>query len=348
MNIKSIIKEPWPRIIGIPLLALLLTYLVDGLGEGFLNEYLINLLFVFVIWNTDYYIIIRFRKIFPNLNETYKRIIATIFTVFLLNISVTFVVGFMLHILGVEGFNSYSGEEFEVNHFKIHITTIVLGLLYESGYFFESWKKQTIEIEQVKNQQLRSELIFLKNHISPHFLFNSLNTLVSLIDENPGLAIQFTEKLSQVYRYILQYKDKEVIKLETELDFIEAYSYLLNIRFENSLIITTHVDASFKQKYVAPLAIQMLVENAVKHNVVSLSRPLSIDIFVENGKSIVVKNNLQKRTNGVSSLKTGLENIKLRYKYICNRSVDVVETRKHFLVALPLIEIIKEPKYDLI
>lgn len=345
MKMKFLIKEPWPRIIGIPLLAVLIVFLSDSSGDTFLYKFLISLLFVTVMWNGDYYILMGFRKIYPNLNITLKRIIFTLISICIFNISADFLICFFMNFCNVEGFDNYFETIYDESLIRNFITTLIIVLLYESGYFFEKWKKQTIETEQVKSQQIRSELIVLKNQISPHFLFNSLNTLVTLIDENPILASKFTEKLSQVYRYILKYKDKEIVKLKTELKFIHDYSYLLKMRFEKSLTITISIDSEAREQYVAPLTIQMLVENAVKHNIVSISKPLMLDIYVENGKTLVVKNNLQRRSKGVNSLNTGLENIKQRYKLLGNRAVDVIETREHFLVAIPLLEIMKEHEY---
>ncbi len=346
MNFKHLLNEPWPRIIGIPLAAVVMTAVIDGFEENILQEFLINLLFISVMWNGDYYIILRYRKSYPKLSDTYKRVLSTILAVCSYNLFADFVLCSILAYFNVEGFDNYFDESFKTNISQNLITTAIIGALYEAGYFFERWKKQTIEIEQVKSQQLRSELNVLKSQISPHFLFNSLNTLVTLIHENPKHAAKFTEKLSQVYRYILQHKDKEIIQLKTELESIKAYNYLLNMRFESSLTISISIDeATILEKYVAPLTIQMLIENAVKHNVVSASKPLLVEIYTENGKSLIVRNNLQRKIIGVQSMKTGLENIRQRYKLLSDRRVDIIETRTHYTVALPLIEMAYEPKY---
>jgi len=323
----------------------LITVLTGGIDNFTWFDYLITITFTAVLWNGDYFIITTFRKSFPSLSDTVKRLVTTVLVVCGYNLFADYVLCSIFASLGLEGFGDYFGDEFGLNLSKNFITTIIIGTMYEAGYFFDRWKKQTIEIEQVKTQQLKSELNVLKNQISPHFLFNSLNTLVTLIHENQDQAANFTEKLSHVYRYILQYKDKEIIKLKTEMDFIEAYNYLLAMRFEQSLKINIRIEKQDLEKYVAPLTVQMLVENAVKHNIVSLSSPLTIDIYVEKGTSLIVRNNLQRKTDGVKSLKTGLENIRQRYKYLSNKEVDVIETREHFMVALPLIEVSQQPEY---
>jgi len=344
MKIITLLKEPWPRIIGIPLVALIICLLSGGENGFELIDYGVCLIFTAVLWSGDYFIITYFRKAFPLLSATPKRLVSTFLVVCGFNLFADFILCSTFSYIGFEGFGDYFGDEFGLNLSKNFITTIIIGTLYEAGYFFDRWKKQTIEVEQVKSQQLKSELNVLKNQISPHFLFNSLNTLVTLIHENPDQAAKFTEKLSQVYRYILQYKDKEIIKLKTEIDFISAYNYLLKMRFEKSLVVHIEIKHEDLEKYIAPLTVQMLIENAVKHNIASLSKPLSIDVYVENGSSLIVRNNLQLKTEGVESLKTGLDNIKQRYKYLSNKEVDVIKTREHFMVALPLIEVSPKPE----
>jgi len=326
--------------------SLIIALLSHGLTNLSLVEYSITLIFTAVLWNGDYFIITYFRRTFPNLASTPRRITSTIIVICGYNLLADYTLCSAFSYLGFDGFGDYFGDEFGFNLAKNFITTIIIGTLYEAGYFFERWKVQTIEVEQVKTQQLKSELNVLKNQISPHFLFNSLNTLVTLIHENQDQAASFTEKLSHVYRYILQYKDEEVIRLKTEMEFIKAYNYLLSMRFEKSLQINTKIESRDLEKHVAPLTVQMLVENAVKHNIASLTKPLRIDIYVENGSSLIVRNNLQRKTDGVKSLKTGLANIRQRYKYLSDRDVDVIETREHFMVALPLIELSPKPEYS--
>lgn len=197
--------------------------------------------------------------------------------------------------------------------------------------------------EKLKSQQLKSELSVLRNQISPHFLFNSLNTLVTLIHENQDRAAEFTEKLSQVYRYILQYKESEKVELRAELEFTQAYYFLMKMRFEDGLEMKFQIPEHLHEHGIAPLTLQMLVENAIKHNIVSTNKPLIIDIYSENDSSLIIRNNLQLKRSVQDSTKTGLKNIKKRYSYLVeDKSVDIIETREHFMVALPLLEPSKE------
>ncbi len=222
------------------------------------------------------------------------------------------------------------------------IAAFFIGSVYENVYFFEQWKSTIQANEALKNQQIRTQFEVLQNQMSPHFLFNSLNTLTTLIAEDQKIATEFTQKLSDVYRYILANKEKELVSIEEELEFAEAYLYLLKMRYPENLMATFSVDAEYQKKYIAPLTIQMLVENAIKHNVISKAHPLHIEVYVENDKSIVVKNNLQNKKVLEKSTKTGLTNIKNRYKYFGNREIDIITTAQNYLVAIPLISLVNE------
>ncbi|MGB6035842.1 MAG: histidine kinase [Cryomorphaceae bacterium] len=337
MKISFLIKEPWPRIIGIPIVGLIAGSLHNGWPVPF-ESFLQATVFTAVMWNGDYYIIKFFRNRWPSLDDTHKRILTTILAVCSYNILADYALCYVFN--SATESQEYWGSEMASNLLKNLLLTAIIGTLYEAGYFFSKWKKQTIEMEQLRSQQLRSELSVLKNQISPHFLFNSLNTLVTLIHENQDQAAKFTEKLSEVYRYILQYKNRELVKLSAEIKFSKAFIYLLKMRFEQGLNIELNLAEADKDKYVAPLTLQMLIENAVKHNVVSKNQPLSIQIYTEKGNTLIVKNNLQLKPSEGKSTYTGLENIKSRYALLTNREVDVIKTHTHFMVALPMVELV--------
>jgi LytS/YehU family sensor histidine kinase len=211
-------------------------------------------------------------------------------------------------------------------------------LTYDSVYFFTQWRKTIIETEKLKKENILGQLQSLKNQVNPHFLFNSLNTLVSIIPEDPDLAVEFTKKLSKSYRYILEIKDKEVITVREELEFLKAFEFLLKIRFGDNIHFDVQVAEEYQEMEIVPLALQLLIENAIKHNVVSSEKPLNISIYVERDK-LVVKNNLQKIKQVLPSTKTGLENIKNRYKFLANKTVDVIVTHTEFIVTLPLLQL---------
>ncbi len=214
------------------------------------------------------------------------------------------------------------------------ITFIVTFSLYSIG-FFKEWKKAIIREEELKRNILELEYASLKNQVNPHFLFNSLNVLTSLVGKNDD-AVKYIKKLSDVYRYLLENKDKQTVSLETELKFTEAYIYLHKIRFGENL--KSKINVSDKNFSIVPLSLQMLIENAIKHNIISEDEPLSIDIS-SSDKYIIVKNNLQVKNTRKTSLNIGLENIKKRYSYLTDKEVVIRKSNDSFVVKLPLLKI---------
>ena len=185
---------------------------------------------------------------------------------------------------------------------------------------------------------LASQYASLKNQISPHFLFNSLNTLTSLMYEDRDLASDFVTRLASTYRYILDNREHDLVDLEKELNFLDAYIFMMNVRHKNAVDITTEVDLDAKSYLIPTLSLQMLVENALKHNQYSKEKPLSITISTIQQDALVVRNNLQKRNNVGGTTKMGLQNIKKRYSYYTNKQVLIREEPEHFEVIIPLLK----------
>ncbi|MFN4994365.1 MAG: sensor histidine kinase [Bacteroidota bacterium] len=215
------------------------------------------------------------------------------------------------------------------------IITLLINSIFVANAFFRQWKRTLQEKEELKRTSLSAEFETLKSQINPHFLFNSLNTLTTLIEENPATATNFIHKLSDVYRYVLNQKEKETVTLGEELEFIQAYVYLNQIRFGNNLCVHIHVPAECRNKSIATLSLQMLLENAIKHNVISAKHPLQINISA-NGSELHIRNNLQRKMN-VESNGIGLNNIITRYGYLTKSQVEITETEDYFMVILPLI-----------
>lgn len=208
--------------------------------------------------------------------------------------------------------------------------------IYEAIFLFGQWKTALLNAEKLKQENLQSQFAALKNQVNPHFLFNSLNTLATIIPEDSDQAVEFVQKLSSVYRYLLQYKDDETVELKTELDCIEAYFFLQKIRFGDNLIVNITVPKQYFAKLIPPLTLQILVENAIKHNIISKQKPLHVDIYVDDAGMLVTRNNLQKKKSVESSTKIGLQNLINRFSYIFNQSIDIFETETDFLVKVPL------------
>lgn len=217
------------------------------------------------------------------------------------------------------------------------VITLFINTIFISVAFFKFWKSTIKEAEELKRESITAEFATLKNQINPHFLFNSLNTLSSLIDESPNLANQFVQKLSTVYRYVLTQKDKELVTLAEELSFVQSYIYLNQIRFASNLIVHIDVPAPCLQRKVVTLSLQILIENCIKHNIISAEKPLHITIQAEPN-TVTVTNSLQRKKTETNSNGIGLNNIVHRYSLIINAPVRIDETNEQFIVELPLIE----------
>jgi LytS/YehU family sensor histidine kinase len=214
------------------------------------------------------------------------------------------------------------------------IVTIIISLILHSREFLLRGRQATLDKEIHQKESIRAKYEALKSQISPHFLFNSLNALTNLVYEDQDKAAKFIKQVSEVYRYVLDTRDKEVVPLDEEKRFLESYLFLQQIRFGNKLIL--EVDLDKVRSLVAPLVLQMLVENAIKHNVISEEDPLRIRIFEQEG-FIVVENDLQRRSVLVDdSPGLGLDNIALRYEFLSDKKVQVIKNEK-FIVKLPII-----------
>jgi sensor histidine kinase YesM len=219
--------------------------------------------------------------------------------------------------------------------FRINLFLNILNLIF---FYIRKLRQTEIEAEEFKKISVQAQLQSLKNQVNPHFLFNNLNVLSALIVKNPETAVEFIERFSKVYRYVLQNQDKEIIELDSEIEFINSYLFLLKTRFNGSLNINLHINESARNAYVIPVALQMLIENAIKHNVGSQKKPLTVDVFTENDEKIVVRNNLQPKENHEPSTQIGLSNIAKRYHYLSSKQVEVIKENDAFIVKIPLLK----------
>jgi two-component system, LytTR family, sensor kinase len=218
------------------------------------------------------------------------------------------------------------------------VTSIFIIGLTEAFYHYELLHHMEQEKETLQRENLAAQYSSLKQQINPHFLFNSLNSLSSLISIDPDKAEAFVEELSRVYRYLLQKNQEELIPLGQELDFIQSYLHLLQTRFGNGLEVALCVPKEAHSFLMPPLTLQLLVENAVKHNEISVAKPLRLRIWLQEGERLVVANNLQKRNITVPSAGIGLGNIIARYRLLNHPYVEVRETEEEFAVTIPLIK----------
>ncbi|WP_128545239.1 sensor histidine kinase [Larkinella soli] len=224
--------------------------------------------------------------------------------------------------------------------------TYLYGLLvagfYEFLYYMEAWQKSNQEAEQLKKANLVSQLDSLKNQVKPHFLFNSLNTLTALVEKDQAQAVRFIAELSKVYRYLLQSNENALISLGGELQFTQAYFFLLQTRFGQGISLTVEGAEPYEHYLIPPLTLQMLVENAVKHNQVSISKPLCVGIGVEGGRWLSVTNNVQQKRVSIPTTGTGLANIAAKYRLLNQPEVQVMAEPSRFTVKVPLIQPVTE------
>lgn len=271
---------------------------------------------------------------------------------FLVNILTLFVV-FVINIIGnliysdfeiITSFKSSLRTAVFSGWFSMTITTIVYIVLLIR-------RKDKIEVNQQKTIAVKATTSFesLKNQLDPHFLFNSLNVLSALIEENPAKAQEFTVSLSKVYRYVLDQKDKNLITVEEELNFAKLYVSLLKVRFEDAILVHFSDTLDFTNYKIVPLSLQLLLENAVKHNIISDKKPLKIEIFKE-GDFIVVQNSFQKKQTFEKTSGIGLQNIINRYQLVSNEEIEIIQNNEFYKVKLPLLlsEVIFEHQEDLI
>lgn len=335
------IRDLWLRIAGIPLVAFVSVFFFYndrwiGGANTFGFCYGIALLTTIFFWELNRFIMRRCRLRFPGLEQTGVRISVQVF----LSILFSGLVSAMISLCFDE--SRFWGRNYGLGDYLYSLITtlgfvLVLSGVYESLFYYVRWRQSTREAEALKEANIQSQLESLKNQVSPHFLFNSLNTLSSLIAENPEEAVRFVNQLSRVYRYLLQSNQHRLTTVQDEIDFLKAYFFLLKTRFGEGLEMEIGIQEQHLRLLIPPLTLQILVENAVKHNVVSVSRPLLISLTSDAEGKIYVRNNLQKKTLNVISSGMGLANITAKYRLLNIPGLFVNELPDSFEVQIPLI-----------
>ncbi len=217
------------------------------------------------------------------------------------------------------------------------IFVIIASIIYAIS-FFKAWRKEVEQSEKIKSEALSLKYQVLQNQVNPHFLFNSLNVLGSLIDVDVAKAKEFNHELSLFYREVLNFKDEDIISLKEEIDFVKRYIYLQQIRFGEALQVEIAANENMEGK-VIPLSLQALVENAIKHNEISKANPLKLVIAITDEHQLIVENNLQPKKVLENSSKTGLQNLAGRYEYLTGKKVEITKNDNYFRVILPLIKV---------
>lgn len=334
-------NDRWIIAAGLPVASILVSLLL--FGEAYQNldwRFMfacipMSLLYTTIFWFGMRWIYSELKGRYPANDEIKKRVI----WVFLGFNIMFFVVDFTLHwffdLIGIDR----NGDR-EPNYIVKYIASLILAALvitlYEAISFYIQLQRTVAEKAHLERQNVESQLEGLRNQVNPHFLFNSLNTLAYLIPEDADKAVSFLQQLSNVYRYVLESREAKIIPLQKELEFLDAYVFLLRERFGENLQVKVKGLAENYHYAIVPLSLQMLFENAIKHNVISVEKPLCIEVFAENGH-LIIRNNLQKKNQVMDSTGVGLQNIQDRYRMLTNKSVEIIASQQYFTVALPVI-----------
>ncbi len=324
---------------GVVILSLIIDYLFNNsfvrlpLSKAMVN-WGVSLFFSFINWIILTEILIALRKRFPSIENTLKRILLLLVFIVLTIVVVDIIGGVLLNIAFGGHYNPIQRSKLLVPIILISVMTMAI---YEAIYFLIKLKKSIREEEQAKQTIVQAQLDSLRNQAQPHFFFNSLNTLRDIIEENPKAeAIDFVNKLADIYRFTLESGNSNRVILEEEFTFCKSYIHIQKERFGDHLMVKWKTEEHYLLKKVAPMSIQMLLENAIKHNVISKSKPLTIEITI-NDDYVRVSNTIQKKTSQTPSTKIGLENIKKRYALLTDRPVNVHNDGLNFSVSLPLL-----------
>ncbi len=333
--------DTWFMIIGIILLSFVTDFLINNsFGRGLpvieaVISWAVALFFATVDWLIMRKILIFLRKKYPSFQDDVRRIVYFIIGIILTVVIVDF--------LGTLFFKYVIGLNYHmIEKLRLLIPVIIVSMMtmaiYEAIYFYTRLKISIRQEEQSKQVIVEAQLDALKNQAQPHFFFNTLNTLKDIIDQNTKEeAKDFVDKLSDIYRFILDKRDTNLITLDDEINFSKAYAHVQKERFGDNLHIHWNISPDILSKAVIPMSIQLLLENAIKHNVVSRSKPLTIEIK-NVGNKIIVSNPLQPKTTQLPSTKLGLENISRRYALISETPVEIINDNTFFEVRLPLID----------
>jgi len=332
--------DTWLMLLGIPLTCLVMPLFIINLSEFTWSNYFFNFnitgIYTVIFWFAFREIFKHSRTKYPTFGQVGIRLIYQMGLVAVCYVLVDTVVDFSLEQVLFKDKNM-DGDLLAATTATI-IMIALLCSIYEGIYFYQQLKESIQEKEQLQRENILSQLEVLKNQVNPHFLFNSLNTLSYLIPEDSDKAVNFVQQLSKVYRYILEIRSKKLIPLKEELEFLHSYIFLLKERFEENLHVVINIPEQQLSLQIVPLSLQILFENAIKHNIISSKKPLLIEVFVDESGRLIVQNNLQQKKQRMDSTKVGLQNIKNRYRFFSDEAVEVLSTATSFIVALPLID----------
>jgi len=334
------IKDKWFRTLSIPILGVsipILSGLIRYPGLSWMEIITANVIFIatsYIIWQGSVFIISKLRRLTLVKQKVFLKLAMLCLFTAIYAFIVTFASGFLWQKVFLSTVNT---KPIVACAFICAAIVIFLTVLYEALFLSKERELDVKIVEQLDKDRIQAELTSLKNELDPHFVFNSLTTLSHLISIDPEKAQLFTQKLSQVYKYLLINKDRELISLRDEIKFIDDYFFLLNIRYDQRLRLSVNLDSYDGNIMVLPCSLQLLIENAIKHNQFTEKEPLQISISL-NGEYLKVENNMHARQYAAQSTKIGLGNLSNRYRLVYNKDIAVSSEGNKFVVKLPLIK----------
>jgi hypothetical protein len=332
------------RLILIPVFGIAIPLITGMINTSNFSNWQIKLSFLytigiaFLVWQGNRYLNFSLRSYFDWYNKPVKKIFAVLFTIFFYTIPVTVLLLVGWYKIFADGKPNWTVVF--TSTLIILICVIFITHVYETVFLVKEAESEKVQRAQIEQAKAEAELEALKNQIDPHFIFNSLNTLSHLIEVKPEKAKQFNDNLADVYRYILHNKARDLVLLSEEMNFLNDYFSLLKIRFENAVQLQSNVPAYANDTFlVPPISLQVLIENAVKHNEFSDASPLLIDIEFRNDE-LIVSNSVNRKKLRRPSSKIGLQNLDERYKLTTEKGITISDDDKEFKVVLPLLKIV--------
>lgn len=334
------ISEENVQWLGIPILSLIIMSTSDdprchGGWTNWIGGYMIVTVYTGLLWIGNALIFYKLKQKYRSIEETSKRIIGILFYSAIYTLSVFHILHFAFSYRLTGG---WSWEFYSTDLRTTLVATIIVTFMYESRHFFKEWNKSKMIAEQLRHETTQAQLSNLQNQVNPHFLFNTLNTLSSLIHEDNTIALDFVHHMSHVYRYVLKSQEKQLVTLAEELQFAESFIHLLKARYRDTLHIHFAISVDEHSVGLPPASLQILLENVIKHNSISKDQPLDVQVYTKEGFIYMIHDRHPKLEPEPTS-GTGLANIKKRYNLLGAKEPIIESTENHFLVAIPLIDI---------
>jgi sensor histidine kinase YesM len=331
------------RLAGVPLCGIVITLLSGIVTHNRYSRielagiYAYFILLAFIVWQGNLWWMYYFRRHNEWFRRSYYRVFAILFAVY---ITYSGIVSFVMLALWrkISREDNTSWQPYLVAVAMVIVAVIIIISIYEIVILNQDREYNIARAEKLNTARVQAELEALKNQVSPHFIFNSLNTLSFLITRDPANAKLFNDTLAKVYRYILSNKEKDLVTLKEEIEFVSNYFYLLKIRYANRVNMLIELTDMYAEHYlIPPISLQLLIENAIKHNNSSEHAPLTIRVSVSDSY-VIVDNEVNPKPYPVPTSQIGLNNLNNRYKLITNRNIVTEQINGHFIVKLPVLK----------